>query len=163
MSSSDADRPTGPDQPAAVPPPPPAPSPAPSPAGDHPTTPYSAAAPAYDYAQQQPYPPYPYGTAAPVAPPTDDKAVWALVSAIAGFFLCPIVLHIVGWVLASSSLAAIRASGGTLGGDGMAKAARIISIIGLVLYGGLILLVVFFGILGFLAVPASVGTGGIGT
>jgi hypothetical protein len=77
--------------------------------------------------------------------------------------VCPIVLHIVGWVLANSSLSAIRASGGTLGGDGMAKAARIMSIIGLVLYGGLILLAVFFVVLGLLSYPAGFDTAGLAT
>jgi hypothetical protein len=66
-------------------------------------------------------------------PETDQKAIWALVSSIAGFFLCPVVLHIVGWVLANQSLETIRASQGRLSGDGLAKAARILAIIGLVI------------------------------
>jgi len=79
----------------------------------------------------------------PPAPETDQKAIWALVSAIAGFFLCPVVLHIVGWVLANQSLEAIRASQGQLTGDGLAKAARILSIIGLVLSVLGVLFVIF--------------------
>mgnify|MGYP001817095408 CR=1 FL=1 len=89
------------------------------------------------------------------APQTDSKAIWALVSAIAGFFLCPIVLHIVGWVLANQSLATIRASGGTVGGEGMAKAARILSIVGLVLYGVLILFFLLLGLVGLIAAVDS--------
>lgn len=74
-----------------------------------------------------------YGYPPAPAPETDQKAIWALVSSIAGFFICPIVLHIVGWVLANQSLETIRASQGRLTGDGLAKAARILAIVGLVL------------------------------
>jgi hypothetical protein len=93
-------------------------------------------------------PPPGYGPVAYAAPRTDDKAVWSLVSAIAGFILCPIVLHIVGWVLANQSLRDIRSSQGRLTGDGIASSARILSIIGLVLYGlGAIIAIVVFAIL----------------
>jgi hypothetical protein len=75
--------------------------------------------------------------------------VWALVSSIAGFVLCPVVLHVVGLVLASQSLSTIRANPGQFAGDGMAKAARILSIVGLVLSAitavVLILVFVVFG------------------
>ena len=74
-----------------------------------------------------------YGYQAAPPPETDSKAIWALVSAIAGFVLCPVILHVVGWVLANQSLESIRASQGRLTGDGLAKAARILSIVGLVL------------------------------
>ena len=120
----------------------------------------------YDAEDASSPPPYPYGappqySAYPTAPPTDDKAVWALVSAIAGFFLCPLVLHIVGWVLANQSLATIRTSGGTLGGEGLAKAARILSIIGLVLYGVAILLAVLFFV-GIFALSSTTEVGTVG-
>jgi hypothetical protein len=82
------------------------------------------------------------------APQTDSKAIWALVSAIAGFFLCPVVLHVVGWVLANQSLEAIAASNGWLTGDGLAKAAKILSIIGLVLSALGLLFFVFVVVLG---------------
>jgi hypothetical protein len=114
-------------------------------AGEPPAAPPSASYPTAPYPSAYP-PAYPYGTPAPYGPPgtgvapTDDKAVWALVSAIAGFVICPIILHIVGWVLANQSLQAVHASGGALGGEGLAKAARILSIVGLVLYGAGILL-----------------------
>lgn len=75
-------------------------------------------------------------------PETDQKAIWALVSSIAGFFLCPVVLHIVGWVLANQSLETIRASQGRLTGDGLAKAAKILAIIGLVVSALTVILVV---------------------
>ena len=89
--------------------------------------------------------------APPPAPETDDKADWALVSAIFGFILCPVVLHIIGWVLANQSLANIAASQGRLTGEGIAKAAKIVSIIGLVLsaLGALfVILVVVIGVAG---------------
>lgn len=90
------------------------------------------------------YPPPGYAQAGYGYPPapqrTDDKAIWALVSSIAGFFLCPIVLHAVGWVLANQSLRTIKESRGTLGGDGAARAARVLGIVGVVLYGVLALL-----------------------
>jgi hypothetical protein len=134
-------------------PPPPVPSQA-----TPPVQPPSQPTQPYDQWQAAPPPgygtPYPYG-AAPVAQRTDDKAVWALVAAIAGFLICPIVLHITGWALASASLTSIRASGGTLGGEGLAKAARIISIIGLVLSALAILLVVLIAVLGFATVPSG--------
>ena len=98
------------------------------------------------YGQEYATAPYPY-YGAPAAPPTDDKAVWALVTSIAGWIICPIILHIVGWVLANQSLATIRASGGTIGGEGMAKAARILSIVGLAVWGvGILFGALFLGI-----------------
>ncbi len=63
---------------------------------------------------------------------------------IAGFVLCPILPHIAGWILANQSLAAIEASGGWLTGEGMAKAGKVLSIVGLALYGiGIIVGLVF--------------------
>jgi hypothetical protein len=150
--------------PGAAPPPPPASVPGAAPAGstwsapaDYPPAPPaqqpSTGAAGYSGAYPPPAP-YPYAAPPPAAAPTDDKAVWALVTSIAGWFLCPIVLHVVGWVLANSALQTIRASGGTVGGDGLAKAARIISIAGLVFYGALVLFWVFAVLLGLLASAA---------
>jgi hypothetical protein len=91
------------------------------------------------------YPPAP----PPPVPPTEPKAIWALVTAIGGFFLCPILLSVVGLVLASQSLQTIRSAPGQWAGEGMAKAARILSIIGLVLgVLGAVLLVVWLAVLG---------------
>lgn len=102
----------------------------------------------------------PYGYPPPAAPRTDDKAIWALVSSIAGFILLPIVLHVVGWVLANQSLRSIRESNGALGGDGVAKTARVLGIVGVVLYSiGLVLLLAFLAIaipLGLFAASTSV-------
>ena len=85
--------------------------------------------------------PYPYPQ-----PKQDDKALAALIVAIAGWFVCPFVLHIVGLVLANQSLQAIRESNGWLTGEGMANAARIISIIGIVVGAVAIVLLLIFGL-----------------
>ncbi len=93
------------------------------------------------YPPQQPPPP-------PAVPPNEPKAVWALVTSIGGFFVCPIVLSIVGLVLSNQSLQAIRSAPGRWSGEGMAKAARILSIIGLVLgVIGVIFAIVWFVVL----------------
>lgn len=77
-------------------------------------------------------PPYPQ-------PKQDDRALWALILALLGWIMCPVVAHIVALVLANQSLQAIRESNGWLTGEGMANAARIIAIVGLVLSLGAIL------------------------
>lgn len=129
--SDDQQRPGGPDpygqQPPAQPPA----------GGEQPA--YGQQPPAYGQqppAYGQPAPAYgqpaPYGHPYPT-PKQDEKAVWALVLAIAGWVICPVVAHIVGLVLANQSLTAIRRSNGWLTGEGMARAAQIISIIGLTL------------------------------
>jgi hypothetical protein len=82
------------------------------------------------------------------------------VLSILGWFVCPIVLHIVGWVLANQSLATIKASGDMLGGGDLARAARIISIAGLVVYA-LGLLLFLLGLASFFAIAPSV-TSGVG-
>ena len=71
---------------------------------------------------------YPYP-----APKQDDRALWALLLALFGWIICPVLAHILALVLANQSLAAIRRSEGWLTGEGMANAARVIAIIGLVL------------------------------
>lgn len=97
------------------------------PAGQSPTTPSG-------YGQ-----PYPY-------PKQDDKALAALILSIAAWMVCPFVLHIVSLVLANQSLQAIRESNGWLTGEGMANAARIISIVGVALGAAAIALLVLFGL-----------------
>ena len=83
--------------------------------------------------------PYPY-------PKQDDKALAALILSIAAWMVCPFVLHIVSLVLANQSLQAIRESNGWLTGEGMANAARIISIVGVALGAAAIALLVLFGL-----------------
>jgi uncharacterized membrane protein len=65
--------------------------------------------------------------------PTDGSATGALVCSILSFVVCPLVLAIVGLVLASGAKKRIRASGGAIGGEGLANAATVISIINIVL------------------------------
>jgi hypothetical protein len=82
-------------------------------------------------------------------PRQEEKAIWALVLSILGFVVCPLVLHIIGLVLANQSLDAIARSNGMLTGDGLAKAARIISIVGIAItLGGIALLILFIGVVG---------------
>jgi hypothetical protein len=92
------------------------------------------------------YQAYAYGYPAQPAR-TDDKAIWALVSSIAGFILCPVVLHVVGWVLANQSLRSIRESRGALTGDGVAKAARILGIVGVAFYSLLAVAAIAFALI----------------
>ena len=69
------------------------------------------------------------------------------------------MLHVVGWVLANQSLRAIRESRGALTGDGVAKTAKVLGIVGVVLYSiGLVVAILFFAIaipLGFFAASTS--------
>ena len=89
-------------------------------------------------------PPYgaPPGYGYQQGPQTDSSATAALVIAIVGFFICAPVGAIVALVLANSAQKRIEASNGQLGGLEMARAARIIAIIELVLSALLILVVV---------------------
>ena len=86
------------------------------------------------YAQPPPYgQPSAYGQAGyPTgygygAPQTEGSAVWALVLAIGAWVVCPVVPAIIALALAGGAERAIAASGGTRTGDGLVKAARIIS------------------------------------
>jgi hypothetical protein len=104
--------------------------------------------PPYDQpagAGQPPEPPPEYGQPYPY-PQQDDKALAALILSIAAWMVCPFVLHIVSLVLANQSLQAIRESNGWLTGEGMANAARIISIVGVALGAASIALLVLFGL-----------------
>lgn len=64
-------------------------------------------------------------------PPTDNQAVVALVLGICSVFCC--FLGPVAFFLGNSALRRIRGSGGTVSGEGMAQAGRILGIIGTVL------------------------------
>jgi hypothetical protein len=66
-------------------------------------------------------------------PRTHGKATAALVCGIVGLFLCPIILSIVAIVLGTSAQKEIRASGGALTGEGLAKAGFVLGIVGLAL------------------------------
>jgi uncharacterized protein DUF4190 len=107
-----------------------------------PTAPTATAPGGYPPAQQ-----VRYGAA-----PTDGNATGALVCSILSFVVCPVVLAIVGLVLASSAKKKIAASGGAIGGEGLANAATVISIINLALSA-----LIFFGVIAisFLGKSAS--------
>jgi hypothetical protein len=93
--------------------------------------------PAYGYGQQ----PYGYGGYA-AAPETESQAVVALVLSIASFVVCPIIPAVVALVLANNADTAIQASGGRKTGEGLTKAARIISWVNIGLYVvGLVILI----------------------
>jgi len=125
MSSSDfPPPPPGPDPYGQAPPPPPPP-------------------PQYGYGQQ----PYSYGGGYPPAQETDSTAVVALVLAIASFVVCPVVPAIVALVLANNADAAIQASGGRKTGEGLTKAARIVSWINIGLCVGSLVLVIVIAVI----------------
>ena len=89
-----------------------------------------------------PPPAYAYGYGGHQAPETESQAVIALVLAIASFVVCPVIPAIVALVLANNADAAIQASGGRKTGEGLTKAARIISWIHLGLcIAGLVLVI----------------------
>jgi hypothetical protein len=169
-----ATSPTEPLHPPAPPPPSPpppawpaptAPVPEPPAAGGPPPAPPGYGQPGYGqpgYGQPPPGAPYGgqpgygppgygtqpgYGYGYPAGPPTDSSATAALVIAIVGFFICPPVGAVVALVMANSAEKRIEASEGRLGGLELAKAARIIAIVELVLTAilivGGILLVAF--------------------
>lgn len=120
--------------------PPPAP-------GYGPPPPYGSPPPAYGHSGygQQPGQPN-WGQPGPPAAPTETKAIIALVMAIGSFVLFPLVLAIVGLVLASMAQRDIRASGGRLGGEGLVTAAKVISWINIALCVlAVLFIVVVFG------------------
>ena len=110
--------------------------------------PYGAPAPGYgSYGAGSPY-------GAPA--PTHGQATTSMVLGIVGLgsivLACGIGLVVspVAWVLGSRSLKAIRASGGRLGGEGQAKAGKIMGIIGTVL-----LVLAIVGLIAFIALVAG--------
>ena len=92
----------------------------------------------------------PPGPDRPVAPPTDNRAVAALVLGIGGIAFC--FLGPVAFFLGSSSLRRIRESGGALGGEGMAQVGRILGIVGTVILVLGLLVAVIQILMGFGAV-----------
>jgi hypothetical protein len=125
--------PDHPTEPLATPPPPgygqPAGPPPPSPYGPPP----GYGQPGYGA------PPPGYGYGYPAGPQADSTATAALVIAIVGIFICMPVGAIVALVMANSAQQRIEASEGRLTGLELARAARIIAIVELVLTGVLIL------------------------
>jgi hypothetical protein len=124
--------------PGAGSPPPPAPGPYPG-AGPPQSSPYG---PPPGYGQQPPgygQQPPGYGYGYPAGPQADSTATAALVIAIVGIFICMPVGAIVALVMANSAQKRIEASQGRLTGLELARTARIIAIVELVLTGVLIL------------------------
>lgn len=85
----------------------------------------------------QPQPPpaqYPAQYPAPQqSQQTAPKATGALIAAIGSFVVCPGITAIVSLVLARQASRDIRESGGRLGGAGLVRASRVISILNLVI------------------------------
>jgi hypothetical protein len=135
------DRPTEPL--ATPPPPPPAPPPGYGPPGPIPPSSYGPPPPGYGQPGYGPPPGYGappgYGYGYPAGPQTDSTATAALVIAIVGIFICMPVGAVVALVMANSAEKRIQASDGRLTGLELTRAARIISIVELVLTGVLIL------------------------
>ena len=97
---------------------------------------------------QQPYGAQPYGYGGyPAAPETESMAVVALVLAIASFVVCPVIPAIVALVLANNADASISASGGRKTGEGLTKAARIVSWINIGIFVAGLVLVILISIL----------------
>ena len=108
--------------------------------------------PAPGYPQAQGYPgAQPYGYAAPVAAPTNSNATIAIVCAIVAWVICPFIPAVAAVIIGRKAQREIAESGGTQGGEGLAKAAVIIGWIniGFYLFFGLIwLLIVVVALLG---------------
>ena len=66
--------------------------------------------------------------------PTNTNAVISLVLGIVGIFLCGGILSPLAWYLGARAETEIDASGGAVGGRGVATAGKIIGIIGTVLF-----------------------------
>lgn len=101
-----------------------------------------------------PLPPVPApGQPVYFAPQPTGKAIAALVTGIVGLTMCGCFpISIVAWVLGKQAEREILASGGQLGGDGMAKAGWIMGVIGTV---GAALIVLAY--VAFFAVMIAVG------
>lgn len=92
------------------------------------------------------YEPYSYQQP---APPTSGLAIGSLVASILGLTLVPTIGSIVGVILGYMAKRQIAESGGTVGGEGMAKAGIIIGWVGI----GLTVL----GICAFIAIFGGAG------
>lgn len=111
------------------------------------------AQPAYGQpAYGSPFAPGGYGQR---SPETDQSAIVALVLAVLSWMICPVVLAIVALVLAGNAQREIDASQGAKTGDGLVKAARIVSWINIAFYAALL---VIMGIILIVAVASSPDT-----
>jgi hypothetical protein len=76
------------------------------------------------------------------SPPTPGNAIASLILGIVSIVLCPIITGVIGLILGYSAKREIDASGGRLGGRGVALGGIITSWIGLVIYVPILVLIV---------------------
>ena len=102
---------------------------------------------------ETPNPMQPYSAPEPpasYAAPTDDGAVWTLVMAILGFFICPI-LGLIAFFTGGSAISRIHASQGRLQGEGIARVGRILGCVNVIIW--------LLGIIGIFLIFAACGAG----
>jgi hypothetical protein len=92
-------------------------------------------------------PPSGYGQAPYSAPREHPQATTILVLGILGLVLCQ-VLSVFAWVMGNRVVQEIDASGGQLGGRGMANAGRICGIVGSIMLGMSLVLLLLFLVVG---------------
>lgn len=85
-------------------------------------------------------------------PSASNQAIMALVLSILGIVCSCGIFSIIGWILASQELKAIRAGRSPAAGEGISKVAQILGIIGTILMVVVILWIVFWGGLAVLSV-----------
>jgi hypothetical protein len=83
---------------------------------------------------------------------TSNQAVFALVLSILGIVCSCGIFSLIGWILGSQELRAIRQGRAPVGGEGIAKAAQILGILGTVLMIAILIWIVFMGGLAVLSV-----------
>jgi len=104
----------------------------------NPNTPGQSAQPTPAAQYQQPVAAY------QPAAPTEPLAIWALVCAIGSWVVLPVVLAIVGLVLAGQANRAIDLSGGAKSGKGMVTAAKVVAWINLGFYAVAVIFIIAF-------------------
>jgi len=84
------------------------------------------------------------------APQTNGLAIGSLIASIMGLTLLPTIGSVIGLILGYMARNQIRDSGGTIGGDGLAKAGIIIGWIGVALtvLGVCVVLLAWVGVIG---------------
>jgi hypothetical protein len=92
----------------------------------------------------------PYYAPSPVAPQTSGMAIGSLIASILGLTLFPTIGSVIGLILGYVARNQIRDSGGTIGGDGVAKAGIILGWIGVALavVGVCLVILVWAGLIG---------------
>lgn len=100
--------------------------------------------------------PPPAAVRPPASAPNSGTAVAAVVCSALSFVTVPVVLAIVGLVLASNAKREIEASDGRLGGEGLVSAARALAWINIAI--GVVLLVALGAVVALLVVGDNSGT-----